>query len=141
MVTPNNTVKIREQQFVCRNEGNLRTDYKIGKVLGKGAYGEVRVAVHRASAAQRAVKTLKKKHMSKKEIEVLMNEITVLKELDHPNIVKIFEYFEDKQNFYIVTEICRGGELFDEIIERGHFQEKDAAVVTRCLLSSVNYCH
>jgi calcium-dependent protein kinase len=65
-------------------------------VLGKGAYGEVRVAVHRGHAAQRAVKSLKKAHMTKAEQEAMLNEINILKELDHPNIVKIFEYYEDK---------------------------------------------
>ena len=70
-----------------------------------------------------------------------MSEINILKELDHPNIVKIFEYYEDKQNYYIVTEICRGGELFDEIVERGKFSESDAAIVTRQVVGCINYCH
>jgi len=60
----------------------------------------------------------------------MMNEINVLKELDHPNIVKIFEYLEDKANYYIVTEICKGGELFDEVIKRKHLTEKEAATIT-----------
>ena len=65
-------------------------------MLGKGAFGEVRQAVHKETAAQRAVKTLLKKHMDKHERKAMMNEINTLKELDHPNIVKIFEYFEDQ---------------------------------------------
>jgi len=60
-----------------------------------------------------------------------MNEIDTLRSLDHPNIVKVFEYFEDERNFYIVTESISGGELFDEIIKRGNFDEKNAAVIMK----------
>ena len=69
--------------------------------------------------------------MDKKERAEMMNEINVLKELDHPNIVKIFEYLEDKQNYYIVTEICKGGELFDEVVKRGKLKEKEAAIIVQ----------
>ena len=58
---------------------------------------------------------------------MLFNEINNLKDLDHPNIIKINEFFEDEKRYYIVTEICKGGELFDEIVEKGYFSEKDAA--------------
>jgi calcium-dependent protein kinase len=68
-------------------------------------------------------------------------EINILRSLDHPNIVKIFEYFEDDKRFYIVTEHIEGGELFDEIIARGKFGERDAASLMRALLSTVSYCH
>ena len=56
--------------------------------------------------------------MDEDEKKMLFNEINVLKGLDHPNIVKMYEFFEDEKRYYIVTEICKGGELFDEIIAR-----------------------
>jgi calcium-dependent protein kinase len=61
----------------------------------------------------------------------MLNEINILKTIDHPNIVKIYEYFEDSKRFYIVQDSIEGGELFDEIIKRGHFSEKDAAVLMK----------
>jgi len=76
-----------------------------------------------------------------KEMEMLKNEIAILKDLDHPNIVKMFEFLEDDKRIYIVTEICKGGELFDEILNRSKFDENDAAVVMKQLLSAINYCH
>ena len=53
----------------------------------------------------------------------------MLKEIDHPHIVKIYEFFQDELNFYIVTEICTGGELFDFIVQQHHFNESTAALV------------
>jgi calcium-dependent protein kinase len=76
-----------------------------------------------------------------KEMEMLKNEIEILKDLDHPNIVKMYEFLEDEKRYYIVTEICKGGELFDEILNRSKFDETDAACVMKQLLSAINYCH
>ena len=61
----------------------------------------------------------------------MLNEIGILKKLDHPNIVKIYEYFEDSKRFYIVQEHIEGGELFYEIIKKGRFNEMDAAVIIK----------
>jgi len=69
------------------------------------------------------------------------NEITVLKDLDHPNIIKMYEFFEDRKRFYIVTDICKGGELFEIIEENGRFSEKDTCILMKHVLGCVNYCH
>jgi len=79
--------------------------------------------------------------MDAAEQEVMINEVNILKTLDHPNIVKIYEYFEDDTYFFIITELIKGGQLFDEIKKRGKFNERDAATVIKQLLSSVSYCH
>jgi calcium-dependent protein kinase len=89
------------------------------------------MCVSRDSAAQRAVKVLRKSHMDEDEQKMLFNEINILKELDHPNIVKMYEFFEDEKRFYIVQEVCKGGELFDEILHRGKFSERDGALLTK----------
>eukprot|EP00178_Gracilaria_changii_P009440 TRINITY_DN2762_c0_g1_i1.p1 TRINITY_DN2762_c0_g1~~TRINITY_DN2762_c0_g1_i1.p1 ORF type:complete len:258 (-),score=46.40 TRINITY_DN2762_c0_g1_i1:159-932(-) len=131
----------KQSDLVHLNPGKLRDFYRIGKMLGSGAFGEVRMCVHRETGAQRAVKVLRKSHMDEEEKKMLFNEINILRELDHPNIVKMYEYFEDEKRYYIITEICKGGELFDEIIARGKFTEKDAAVLIKQILSCINYCH
>ena len=79
--------------------------------------------------------------MDADEQKMLFNEINILRSLDHPNIVKMYEFFEDEKRYDIVTEICKGGELFDEIINRGKFTERDAAILMKQLLMCVNYCH
>jgi len=134
-------IKIRAKDFVMQHAGKLRDHYRIGKMLGSGAFGEVRVCVHRESGAQRAVKVLRKSHMDEDEKKMLFNEITNLKDLDHPNILKMYEFFEDEKRYYIVTDICKGGELFDEVVARGKFSEGDAAMLMKQVLSCINYCH
>jgi len=91
----------------------------------------VRLCTHRETKEKRAVKVLKKENMDESEKASMLNEINILRNLDHPNIVKIFEYFEDDKRFYIVTEHIQGGELFDEVIARGKFTERDAAILLK----------
>ena len=66
------------------------------------------------------------KKVAKKKIKNMdrfKQEISILQKLDHPNVLKLFEHFEDEKNVYLVTEACRGGELFDRIIENEFFSE------------------
>lgn len=79
--------------------------------------------------------------MDTAEQELMINEVNILKTLDHPNIVQIYEYFEDQTYFFIVTELVQGGQLFDEITRRGKFNERDAATVIKQLLSAMSNCH
>ncbi len=79
--------------------------------------------------------------MDEDEKKMLFNEINNLKDLDHPNILKMYEFFEDEKRYYIVTDICKGGELFDEIVARGKFTENDTAMLMKQVLSCINYCH
>jgi len=69
--------------------------------------------------------------MDEDEKRMFFNEINILKDLDHPNILKMYEFFEDEKRYYIVTDICKGGELFDEIVARGKFTETDAAMLMK----------
>ena len=59
------------------------------------------------------------------------NEIEILRNLDHPHIIKLYETFEDAINIYLVMELCEGGELFDKIVEQGHFSELKARNIFR----------
>merc|ERR1712032_1541618 len=68
-------------------------------------------------------------------------EIAIMKMMDHPNIVKLFETFEDHRNIYLVMELCSGGELFDRIIDAGHFTEVQAAILMQQILRAMFYMH
>jgi calcium-dependent protein kinase len=112
--------------------------------LGDGAFGSVSKAVHKASGAVRAVKSISKVRVGKNpalEREKFLNEVKLLSEMDHPNILRIFEFYEDERNYHLVTELCTGGELFDYIIERKHLTERMAANVMYQLLSAIIHCH
>lgn len=71
----------------------------------------------------------------------MFSEVNILKKLDHPNIVNIYELYQDENNFYLITEYLSGGELFEKINEIDHFSEKVAANYMSQILDAVNYCH
>ena len=60
-----------------------------------------------------------------------MHEIDILKQMDHPNIVRLFEVYQDHKRYFIITELCSGGELFDQIIKRPYYSEGDAAIIMK----------
>lgn len=84
---------------------------------------------------------LSKKKLDKEELEALSNEIDIIKRLDHPNIVKMYEQYEDGKYLYIVTECIKGGELFDELIKRKRFTEKDCAIIIKQMLLALSHLH
>lgn len=79
--------------------------------------------------------------MKDEDKELLRNELMNLKGMDHPNILKMYEWFETESHVYMVTELATGGELFDEIIARGKLTEADAQVLLKQVLTCINYCH
>ena len=90
--------------FVFENKGKLKDFYRVGKLIGSGAFGDVRIWLHKESNSQRAVKILYRANMSNEDERMLINEINILRGLDHPNIVKMYEFFQDEKRYYIITE-------------------------------------
>lgn len=109
------------------------------KKLGEGSYGTVCRAKCKKSQSIRAVKTIQKKQV--KDQLRTKQEIDIMKCMDHPNIVKLFATFEDNRNIYLVMELCTGGELFDKIIEAGHFTEVKAAILMKQIVRAIFYMH
>jgi calcium/calmodulin-dependent protein kinase I len=110
-------------------------------ILGKGAFSQVRLAESKDSPGTfYAIKVIDKKKLKGKE-EPLKNEIRALRRLHHPNIVELYEVYEDKTKVYLVMDLETGGELFDRIIEKGSYTEKDAADLITQILSAVAYMH
>lgn len=79
--------------------------------------------------------------MTAEEEQAFQDEIAILSKLDHPNILKLYEVYSDEKRYYIVTELCKGGELFDEILKKGVFTEKEAANIIQQILQAVSYFH
>ena len=131
-------IKFHKEDIISHKSSNITKEYTFGKTIGKGAYGQVRLAIHKATKQTRAVKILSK---SKIDLEALKNEVNILSKLTHPNIMQIYEIFDDKANMYIVSEYCKGGELFDVIEKKGNFTEKDACTIMKQLMSAICYSH
>lgn len=140
-ITKESEVKFKVSELIGEKKGNIEDFYVFEKILGEGAFGKVKLSKHKATGLQRAVKIISKANMSKAEENSLRNEIEILRNLDHPHILKVYEYFSDKNNIYIVTEYCSGGELFDRIVKAGSLSEKKAAGVMNQILLAINYCH
>mmetsp|Transcript_21499 Transcript_21499/g.38283 ORF Transcript_21499/g.38283 Transcript_21499/m.38283 type:complete len:476 (-) Transcript_21499:316-1743(-) len=122
--------------------GNIVDFYEIGKELGKGQFGTTRLATHKKTRVPHACKTINKaKLQSPDDIEDVRREIAIMKHLSHPNIVKLSEVYEDKKFVHIVMEVCTGGELFDRIVERVYYSEKDAAAAVRTMAKIIEHCH
>ena len=125
----------------------LKQVYDIDRhVLGKGAFGKVYKGTDKANREfQVAVKVLNKHKMSEKDLAHVMDEVDLLKKVDHPNIVEYFETYDDKHYLYLVMELCTGGELFDshdEYIKQGKaYTEKKAAEVIYKCLEALAHCH
>mmetsp|Transcript_19183 Transcript_19183/g.35037 ORF Transcript_19183/g.35037 Transcript_19183/m.35037 type:complete len:484 (-) Transcript_19183:373-1824(-) len=146
IVTPVNKVANKEElkvnagTFFQIQTKRFQTVYSIGELIGESLSSEIRSCVHKETKTKRAVKVIRKTVKTSKKEEI-HREIEILKTLDHPNILRLFELFEDEKRFYIVTEALRGRELFEEILRRGSFNENDTASIMHQLLSAVNYLH
>lgn len=125
------------------NESSLSFDdmYTLVKpALGVGCYGKVFKCIHKRCGAERAVKIIEKNKMQS-QAERLEREINILRSLSHPHLMKLFEYIQDEQNIYLVSELYTGGELFDRIVELKKFTEHDAANILLPILQAVMYLH
>jgi len=130
----------QRRQSVTGHESDVHSKYDFeAKELGHGHYGIVRLATHKITKEQFAIKTIRKAKVSK--YDALKREIDILRTCDHANIIQLVDVHEDEKSIHLVQELCNGGELFDRIIERGHYTEHDAKQIMYKLLLAVNYCH
>ena len=117
--------------------------YDLGAVLGKGQFGITRTAKDRKMGVAYACKTIMKTKLpTEEDKEDAKREVQILWHLKgHPNVVSVVGSFEDAKAIHIVMDVCKGGELFDKIIERGHYTEKDAAAMCRTMLRVIHHMH
>ena len=120
---------------------NIKETYKIEGTIGKGSFATVKKAKHRETGVRYAVKVLSKKKMNDEEKLAMQLEIDILKQMDHPNIVKLMDVFEDERHWCLVMELMLGGELFDQILEKEQFSETEARESCRQIIDVIGYCH
>ena len=105
---------------------SLFDEYEIKEKLGEGAYGAVYKVQQKTTNFLRAVKAIKRKHVDSASFS---NEISVLRTIDYPNIIKLFDCYYDNNYYYMVEEYCSGGDLFDYIQEQVSFSERKAGII------------
>ncbi|GMJ15519.1 calcium-dependent protein kinase 17 [Hibiscus trionum] len=122
---------------------DIKATYSIGKELGRGQFGVTYLCTHKATGEQFACKTIaKRKLVNNEDMEDVRREVQIMHHLTgQPNIVELKGAYEDKQSVHLVLELCRGGELFDRIISKGHYTERAAAALLRTIVQIIHTFH
>lgn len=132
---------ISKKLLIQKQAGAHLEHYEVGKVLGKGAFGEVRIVTDKRSGKDRAAKYIATKGLSRGEIHNIKNEIGLLAEIDHPNVMRVHEWYQEDNQLVIITQLCTGGDLWDTFEERGKMGEVETADILKHILGALNYCH
>ena len=121
---------------------NSLKDYEFIKTIGEGTFGKVKLAIHKLTEEQVAIKILEKaKIKNKNDLERIEKEIKYMKKLNHPNIVKIYEIFEDDDNYYISMEYVSGGELFNYIVKNKRLDENETSFFYSQIIHIIQEIH
>ncbi|XP_008285095.1 serine/threonine-protein kinase MARK2 isoform X8 [Stegastes partitus] len=130
----------------CRNSATSDEqphigNYRLLKTIGKGNFAKVKLARHVLTGKEVAVKIIDKTQLNSSSLQKLFREVRIMKMLNHPNIVKLFEVIETEKTLYLVMEYASGGEVFDYLVAHGRMKEKEARAKFRQIVSAVQYCH
>ncbi|KAI7875501.1 Pkinase-domain-containing protein [Lichtheimia hyalospora FSU 10163] len=117
-----------------------KKSYEFEKELGRGSFGSVKQATRLSDGLPVAIKVIPKR-LVKGHFDLVLSEVNVLKDLTHPNIIRLHETFESRDKFYMVFELATGGELFERLLEFGKIAEKDAIGIVRSVLHGLQYLH
>lgn len=122
-------------------ERPFEKQFKIGKELGQGAFSVVKVATSMKDNSIYAVKIITKEKLTKEDETALQDEIDILNLLEHQNVIRLYDVFDERKYYYLVTEMMNGGELFDRIVEKEFYNEREARDVSKILFDAISYCH
>ena len=134
-----NSLVITNDVIVSDAHENIDSVYQKEKLLGEGSFGEVWLVKHKVLGKQFAMKIIEKSPYS--DATQIKNEINILKQLDHPNILKILEFHLTSNKYHIITDYCPEGELFNEISAKDIFSERETSFIIYQVLSAIRYCH
>jgi len=132
----------KDKQDKPKEKQKMLDVYNLTKVLGKGGFSVVKLGVHKQTGEQFAIKIIDKEAIQlKNDMHLLQREIDIMKKLHHKNIIELVEVYDEEKALYLVMELVTGGELFDEIVKRGAYSERDAATIIQQILEAVHYMH
>uniref|UniRef100_A0A8C0YFJ5 non-specific serine/threonine protein kinase n=1 Tax=Cyprinus carpio carpio TaxID=630221 RepID=A0A8C0YFJ5_CYPCA len=115
--------------------------YEIIRTLGKGNFAVVKLARHKVTKTQVAIKIIDKTRLNSSNLEKIYREVQIMKLLNHPHIIKLYQVMETKDMLYIVTEYAKNGEMFDYLTSNGRMSENEARKKFWQILTAVDYCH
>ncbi|XP_041103102.1 serine/threonine-protein kinase H1-like [Polyodon spathula] len=126
-------------KYRARFDSRVTARYDIKALIGRGSFSRVVRVEHKATKQPFAIKMIETK--AKEGREVCESELSVLRRVSHCNIIQLIEVLESQERVYMVMELATGGELFDRIIAKGSFTERDATQVLQMVLDGVKYLH
>eukprot|EP00834_Sanchytrium_tribonematis_P001895 NODE_50_length_31184_cov_0.705099.p16 type:complete len:253 gc:universal NODE_50_length_31184_cov_0.705099:24475-25233(+) len=135
--SPRKVAEENNPDFKLAGIGN----YTFVKTLGEGNFAKVKLAKHKLTSQEVAIKIIDKSQLDEKKLSKLYREVRIIKMLHHPNIIKLYEVIETKNTLFLVMECASGGELYDYLVVHGRLKEKEARIKFRQILSAVSYCH
>ncbi|KAK2821039.1 hypothetical protein Q5P01_023998 [Channa striata] len=129
------------KEIICswkKSTSNIKDVFDFKGKMGSGSFSEVFMVKEKKTGNMYALKCLKKKHLAHSNLE---NEINVLRRVKHENVVGLEDFYESQTHYYLVMQLVSGGELFDRILEKGVYTERDASTVIKQVLHAVSYLH
>ncbi|OMO90411.1 hypothetical protein CCACVL1_07374, partial [Corchorus capsularis] len=122
---------------------SLTEHYSLGKKLGQGQFGTTYLCTHKSTGQNFACKSIpKRKLICQEDYDDVWREIQIMHHLsEHPNVVRIRGTYEDQLSVHLIMELCEGGELFDRIVAKGHYSEREAAKLIKTIVGVVETCH
>ena len=124
-------------------QDTIKTKYDPIRFLGNGSFAKVYLATRKGDKKEFAIKKINKNRLFKSvsSIKALMNEIEIMRVLNHPNITKLYEVYETNNYIYLVIEFVKGMNLLEKLINKKFYTEKDAYPIITEVLSALEYCH
>ena len=133
-------ILILSKMLVNENKGDVSHYYTPIQTIGQGSFGKVFKVKQKVTGNIFAMKLINKDtEFNNSENKNFLNEIYILRQLDHPNILKVYEYFSNEKYWYFVMEYVSGGELYDKICEMNYYDESKASIIMKQILSCITY--
>eukprot|EP00127_Corallochytrium_limacisporum_P007211 Clim_evm84s243 gene=Clim_evmTU84s243 len=138
---------LKNDPMAVKNKASQRSATRIGyyevenQCIGEGNFAKVKLAKHILTGEKVAIKVIDKTKLDKTSARKLFREVRIMKMLNHPNVVKLYEVIDTTKELFLVLEYCSGGEVFDYLVAHGKMKERDARKYFRQILAGVAYCH
>ncbi|KAL7669040.1 hypothetical protein ACOME3_009711 [Neoechinorhynchus agilis] len=134
-------INMNAPDAICESIPSWVGPYKLHRTLGRGQTGLVKLAIHRKSGKKVAIKIINRQRLNENILNKVEREIAIMKLIEHPHVLKLYDVYESKRYIYLVLEHVCGGELFDYLVRKGRMSTKEARMFFLQILSALDFCH